>query len=182
MTTSVASFSFNVNSDNIDLLSHMHNNYYMRYFLFALALSFFFSCKTPKSAGDVKLLEKESTFNFITSDELSDVLSNAKRNNKLVLVDVYTNWCMPCKMMDSSVFMDQKLGEYVNEKFVSYKLNAERGNGPELANHYSVKGYPTIIFLDQKGEILTSEVGMVSTSEMWNMAEEAWSLGGLEQL
>ena len=78
----------------------------------------------------------------------ADAVSKAKAENKLVFIDFYTTWCGPCKAMDANIFPNEKVGAYFNEKFVSIKLDAEKGEGITLAKKYEVKGYPTLLFLN----------------------------------
>lgn len=47
--------------------------------------------------------------------------------------------------------MDAQLGEFINQNFVSIKLNGKKGEGPELKKKLEVQGYPTIVFLDTEG-------------------------------
>jgi thiol:disulfide interchange protein len=70
----------------------------------------FTSCKTSKPIFDsVPLQIKDFAFDFVQSDNLASVLKRAESENKLVFVDIYTTWCLPCKMMDQNVFTKQPL-------------------------------------------------------------------------
>ncbi len=46
-------------------------------------------------------------------------------NDKPILVDVYTDWCHYCKLMDASTWQDASVSAYVNANFVAVKFNAE---------------------------------------------------------
>ena len=67
-----------------------------------------------------------------------EVLQKAKQENKLIFVDLYTTWCGPCKKMAAETFPQQVVGDYFNKNFVNYKIDAEKGEGPELAGKYEV--------------------------------------------
>src|SRR5690606_32626366 len=45
---------------------------------------------------------------------------------KKILVDVYTDWCSWCKVMDRETFSDTVIARYINEHFYAVKLNAEQ--------------------------------------------------------
>jgi len=83
-----------------------------------------------------------------------EVLEEAEKQQKLIFVDVYTDWCGPCKQMDSDIFPLQEVGELYNKLFINYRLNAEKGQGIQLANQYAVKSYPCYLFLDHAGNVL----------------------------
>ncbi|WP_316796744.1 thioredoxin family protein [Pedobacter agri] len=82
------------------------------------------------------------------------LLNEAKKQHKLIFLDFYTDWCAPCKRMDAEIFPDKNVGAVYNQLFVSYKVNAEKGNGIELAKKFSIKAYPTWIFLDETGSVI----------------------------
>lgn len=94
-------------------------------------------------------------------------LAEARRTNKILMVDVYTEWCGPCKVMDAQVFPQQRVGEFYNKYFISYKLDAEDEsvNGSELAQRYHVDSFPTFLFLDGNGNLIKSEVGGMGANE-----------------
>ena len=45
--------------------------------------------------------------------------------NKPVIINIYTNWCGWCKLMDKKTWRSPELISYVNEKFAAVKFNAE---------------------------------------------------------
>ena len=87
------------------------------------------------------------------SGSWNDVLIEAKQKKKVVFVDVYTEWCGPCKLMEKNVFSDEQVGKYYNVNFICYKLDGEKGEGPEIVKKYGIKGYPTCLYLDEDGKL-----------------------------
>lgn len=112
-------------------------------------------------------------FDFYTVDSMVPILDKAIAEDKLVFLDLYTTWCLPCKLMDEDVFTNQELAEYFNKHFVSYKVDAEKANGPDLRTLFLAEGYPTLLFLDHKGRVLTRKTGVAYFTELRNLADEA---------
>ena len=83
---------------------------------------------------------------------LKDALAKAKAENKDVLLDCYTTWCGPCRMMSTQVFPQKVMGDYINPRFVSIKIDMEKGEGPELARQNDVAAYPTFIIFSADGK------------------------------
>ncbi|MCX8148861.1 thioredoxin family protein [Thermaurantimonas aggregans] len=57
--------------------------------------------------------------------KFSEVQKLQKKQQKPIFVDVYTNWCGPCKMLDAQTFGDARVAEYLNKHFYPVKFNAE---------------------------------------------------------
>ena len=112
--------------------------------------------------------------------DLSSALARAGSENKIVMVDFYTDWCGWCKKLERTTLTDARvqraLDRFVGwcrrfdqntlsdsnvqralERVVSVRLNAEK-DGREAAERFRVDEYPTILFLDARGE----EVGRIS--------------------
>ena len=86
----------------------------------------------------------QTNFRPLTLDQ---AVEQAKKENKLVFVDFYTDWCGPCRVMANTVFPQKKVGDYFNARFVCIKLNAEKEGKADAAT-YQVKAYPTFLVLD----------------------------------
>ena len=62
-------------------------------------------------------------------------------------------------MMMKNVFPLKEVGDYLNARFVCVKIDAEKGEGPELAKRYKVKAYPTFVAIDPDEEVLMTKEG-----------------------
>lgn len=82
-----------------------------------------------------------------------------------VLVDFYTDWCGPCKMM---VPILKKLKNRMGEQIQIIKIDAEKN--PATAIRYHVKGVPTLI-LFQKGRILWQKSGVVQAEQLYSIIQ-----------
>ncbi len=144
------------------------NDFYMKYLFWIFGLSLvLLSCNSTQKAININAVD------FVTSDKLMPVLEMANDKNKLVFVDFYTTWCLPCKMMDEDVFTDKGISEFFNHNFINYKVDAEKGGGPDLALLYQVNVYPTLLFLDETGKVLVRKEGAAYQSELRSLGEQA---------
>ena len=91
-------------------------------------------------------------------EDYKQALSKADSDGKLLMVDVYTTWCGPCKMMDKDTFPQKDVVDKA-ANFVTLKLDAEKGQGPNVAKQFQVQGFPTILFIDGKGKLVHSIIG-----------------------
>lgn len=97
--------------------------------------------------------------NFNEGKTFQQILDQAKAEGKPVFIDCYTSWCGPCKQMATKVFPQKKAGDYFNSKFVCWKVDMEKGEGPELAKKYDVAAYPTFLIVNSDGSLRASQVG-----------------------
>lgn len=104
-----------------------------------------------------------------------EALNKAQEENKLIFMDAYASWCGPCKMMSKRVFTSEKIGEYFNDHFINIKVDMEKGQGPELAEKYMVRAYPSLFFIDEQGEVKQYTVGYKNSRQLMSMAQEVVS-------
>jgi len=97
---------------------------------------------------------------------INDAFEKADKEGKLLFVDVYTVWCGPCKKMVKQVFPLKGVGEFFNQNFINLKVDAESEEGKIFAEKYKVKGFPTFLFLNAKGDVLHKLVGGVSSEDL----------------
>lgn len=121
---------------------------------------------------------------FKAAEEISWVDFNtgyaqAVKKKKLVLVDVYTDWCGWCKVMDRETYTKPEIIGLMKSKFVAVKFNPEKKditytyqgkkyNGQELAgviSNYQLTGYPTTIVINPKNNKLHVAGGFMNPVE-----------------
>ncbi len=83
---------------------------------------------------------------------LAAAAAKAKKENKLVFVDCYTQWCGPCKKMSRDIFPDAKVGQYMNPRFVNLKIDMEAKYAEGLSKEWQVTAYPTFIIFNADGK------------------------------
>ena len=100
-----------------------------------------------------------------------EALVKAQEEEKLIFVDAYAVWCGPCKRMAKSVFTKEDVGEYYNAHFVNIKIDMEKGPGRDFGQEYPVSAFPTLFYIDEKGEILKKIVGGRQADEFLKLGE-----------
>ncbi|AWG25120.1 thioredoxin family protein [Flavobacterium kingsejongi] len=111
-----------------------------------------------------------------------EALKAQKKKPKAILMDVYTEWCGPCKMLDKNTFQNKDVAAYINKNYYAVKFNAEgneevnykgqkfvnasydaarkgRNGTHQFTQALKVTGYPTMMFFNDKGEVVTPLVG-----------------------
>jgi thioredoxin-like negative regulator of GroEL len=111
-----------------------------------LALAFvttWFACGSNKTEKGVTL--KES-------------MAVADREGKPLLMDFYAEWCGPCKRFTAASHEDADLMKALGG-VILHKIDCEKGEGIELAKKYEIRGYPTFILANSKGEPISRWMG-----------------------
>jgi thioredoxin-related protein len=108
-----------------------------------------------------------------------------KKEPRKIMIDVYTDWCSWCKVMDNKTFSNQVIADYLNKNFYPVKFNAEQKadvalNGKtykfiasgtrgyhelaaELLNNQL--GYPSVVFLDEQTKMIQPVQGYIKAKE-----------------
>lgn len=109
-------------------------------------------------------------------------LALATKQGKPILVDVYTDWCHWCKVMDKDTFGNDSVKKVLTDSFVTVKLNAESTtekisyqgrsySAGDFAAQLGVEGYPCLVFFDKSGAVVTKVPGFVKPAEFLPMLE-----------
>lgn len=119
-----------------------------------------------------------------------EALAAQKKKPKKIMMDVYTNWCGPCKMLDKNTFHNKDVVDYVNEHYYAVKFNAEgndtvnfngktysnpgykeelknrRNSVHELTRSLGVRAYPTIVYFDEEGKTIQPIKGYMKPQQI----------------
>jgi len=84
-------------------------------------------------------------------------LSEAKALGKPTIIDFYADWCIPCRKLEKKTFHDQNVvRESENFSMIEVDLTRKSNlNTIQLLEKYNVKGVPTVVFLNPRGNELT---------------------------
>lgn len=100
-------------------------------------------------------------------------LEKAKADKKLVMVDLYTDWCGWCKKLDQTVFKDKQVEEKLAKDFVAVKINPEvNSKNAQLAKAFGTRGFPHIVFADADGKKVAEIRGYVPADEFLKQLEQ----------
>jgi thioredoxin-related protein len=112
-----------------------------------------------------------------------------KKEARKIFVDAYTVWCGPCKMLDKNTFHNKDVADYVNKNYYAVKFNAEgnetinfngkmytnpsfdanktgRNSQHQLTSYFGVRAYPTLIYLDEDGNLLAPIPGYQTPKQL----------------
>jgi thiol:disulfide interchange protein len=89
-----------------------------------------------------------------------EAIVKAKTEKKCIFLDAYASWCEPCKTMDREVYTTPEVAKYFNRKFISFRIDMEKGEGPVLAKKLtSIDGYPSLLFFTVEGNLCKTILG-----------------------
>jgi len=95
-------------------------------------------------------------------DDLEGALVIAAETGKPVFVDMYADWCGPCRMLADEYFVRDDYKEVLSQ-CVLVKINID--NYQDLAARYSVQSIPTLILMDSEGNELDRITGVMGSPE-----------------
>jgi len=125
----------------------------------------------------------ESAVKWYTFEE---AIKLNEKTPKKIFIDVYTDWCSWCKVMDQKTFSNPEVAAYLNKYYYPVKFNAEssapitfqgkvfenrsegRRNPHDLAAALlqGKMSYPSVAYLDEQNQLLTSVPGYRTPSQI----------------
>lgn len=125
--------------------------------------------------------------NWVTLEEAVELQQKEPRK---IIMDFYTKWCGPCKLLDKNTFKNKDVANFINKNFYAVKFNAEgndevnfkdnkfinpkydpakankRNYRHELTQYFRVSAYPTMVFLDEKVNLITQVKGYQTPQQL----------------
>ncbi len=130
--------------------------------------------------------KEKPTVKWISTTQLEDSM---QVKPKKIFIDLYTDWCGPCKLMDKKVFTNKYVVKLLNEYYYAVKLNGENKdtlifNGKKyvfikktetqgthelayfIGTEAGVLRYPTIVILDEKYKVIYRYPAYISAQNL----------------
>ena len=101
------------------------------------------------------------------------LLERARKQDRLVLVDLSAEWCRFCKKMDRSTWPDERVRQSIEKYYIPARIEDEKE--PELAEKYRHYGRPAFFVLDPNGKEIARKRGYLDARFMH------WMLEGIAQ-
>ncbi|MEM6829292.1 MAG: DUF255 domain-containing protein [Bacteroidota bacterium] len=148
------------------------------------AVKYLFGLVLVASIGGWRSIpEDETHVKWLSFEEAIEL---HKENPKKLLVDLYTNWCGWCKVMDRETYSNPTLVSYINENFYPVKFNAEQKESVDFDGHTfnfvpsgrrgvhelaaaltnNKLSYPTTVFMDEELRIIQPIAGYLKPKQM----------------
>ncbi|MFK8076016.1 MAG: protein-disulfide reductase DsbD [Granulosicoccus sp.] len=100
--------------------------------------------------------------------ELNQIVAQASRENRPVMLDFYADWCISCKEMEAFTFTDSTVQDLLrNAVVIQADVTANDDLDQEMLKHFDLFGPPGIIFYDTEGYEIRSArvVGFMSAEK-----------------
>ena len=120
---------------------------------------------------------------------LEKALEAQKVLPKKIIMDVYTSWCGPCRLLDKKTFGNPDVSRYISQNFYAVKFNAEgdeeiffydkkfsnpnynpdrkgRNSTHDFTKFLGIRGYPTIIFFSEEGDPIIPLTGYFNVRQI----------------
>lgn len=122
---------------------------------------------------------------FVTSLTWEQLKEKALKENKYLFLDCFATWCGPCKAMDRDIYSNVNVGLFMNDRFISVKLQADsfhNGNKSVLdwyadchsiLENYNVTTFPTYLFFSPDGHIVHRGFGYLSVDKFIELGKAA---------
>jgi thiol:disulfide interchange protein DsbD len=103
--------------------------------------------------------------------DLEGALARAKAEHKLVLVDIYADWCAQCKELDEKTWPEAGVKQWIAQNAVAIRIDTD-AKRKDLATKLQIRSYPTVLLLDADGKELRRVLGFQKAETM-----KAWLEG-----
>jgi len=121
----------------------------------SLTKNYFWPTKAAVAQAEVQTHSFRQVANL---SELKEEIAKASSEGRLVMVDLYADWCVACKEFEHYTFPDAKVqAQFAHFELIQIDLTESDAKTIELMEEYTVFGLPSILFFDSQGNELLEQ-------------------------
>jgi len=94
----------------------------------------------------------------------AESFAKAKKENKLVIMDLEAVWCHWCHVMDAKTYHDPNVAKLINENFIPIRVDQDAH--PDISNRYEDYGWPATVIFDADGKEIVKRRGYIGPKFM----------------
>jgi len=113
----------------------------------------------PVQVQTVQVSSQNNEFKQVADlAELKEAVAQANDEGRMVMVDLYADWCVACKEFEHYTFPDAKVqSEFSQYQLIQIDLTESDNKTIELMEEYTVFGLPSILFFNTQGQELSTQ-------------------------
>lgn len=123
--------------------------------------------------------------NFVEGINWEQIKAKAKVANKMIFVDCYATWCVPCKMMDRNVYPLNIVGEAMNDQFIAVKIQMDSTKkdpatvkllyslARQFERDYGISALPSYLFFSADGTLVHKAIGQQDAKKFIELLNNA---------
>ncbi len=115
------------------------------------------------------LVAENPKFEIIWQAWSPEIFAQAKKENKLILLDLGAEWCSWCKKMDTVTYRNQQVVEVINKNYIAVRADVDQH--PELAQRYKNYGPPTTVVYNSVGTEIIKRPGYMEAQILYWMLD-----------
>ncbi|MEL0257747.1 MAG: protein-disulfide reductase DsbD, partial [Gammaproteobacteria bacterium] len=102
-------------------------------------------------------IQKNQSVKFIEVKTIENLNKELTNSDKLIMVDLYADWCVACKELEKYTFSNQKVSNILNEfKLIKLDITQTTEEHSEYLKNLKIFGPPALLFYDQNGNEIES--------------------------
>jgi thioredoxin-like negative regulator of GroEL len=106
---------------------------------------------------------EESAGGIPWTEKIKGALAESASTGKPVFIDVWANWCVPCKHMDDTTYVDPAVVAAMNE-FIPLKVDQD--SSEIFCENHNVEGLPLVLYLDGDGREIGRRMGLQESDSL----------------
>lgn len=120
------------------------------------------------SEVSIPVLNKVKNFK---TENIQEARALSVSTGRYIFVKFRADWCIPCKLMETTALKDESVVKLLNEKFIILDIDIDQARGRKIKEEYYVEQLPTLIVLDDLGNQMKRRESAIGTSGLLEMLE-----------